>query len=111
MVRKSESTESMASTVSNVARSGSPPSASDSLFVHEAGVEVAELLRLATGGRLCLFDDGANRLFRLLAQDLERAVARLVRRDGSSLDPRLIDVQKEIILRSNRLAELVERKS
>jgi hypothetical protein len=84
------------------------PQRIDPGLIHEARKEVADFAFLRAGvRRLRLDDDVANRLLRLLRKKVEGSVARLVGGDLGAVDPALVDVTEQIVLRSDRRLQLV----
>jgi hypothetical protein len=96
------STESIASTSASRGAKGSAPSASTRVNVHEARVQVADLLleRARLSG-LRLLDDLAHGLLGLFGENHERAVARLVGRNRRAGNPAAVHVPVEVVVGAN----------
>ena len=74
-------------------------------LVHEALVEVADLLAVRAGGRLrprLGLDDGSHGLLAAIAEDAERAVTGPIGGDRRVVDPPAVHVAKEVVLGTDR---------
>ena len=75
------------------------------VLIHEGGIGRDKAAFLRARRRLPgyeVFDDGAQPVFRLLAQDLERTVGRAIGRDLVRGDPLAVYIPEEIVTRPHR---------